>query len=100
MDKELKEMFKELNDNLKEMIPLMMSDIEKTIDKGFKEEAEIRIKKNKDGSSELSVTGTNCAVLIALAGLEEGILKKLDPPKGVWELIKKKVGTREVEDNE
>lgn len=81
MDKELKEMFEELNKNLKEMIPLMADDLQKTIDKGFKEEAEISIKTKKDGTADISINGTNCAILIALAALEQGIMKKLNPPK-------------------
>lgn len=100
MDKELKEMFRELNDSLKQTTSLMIDDLQKTIDKGFKEEAEISIKTKKDGSANISVNGTNCAVLIALAALEQGIMKKLNTPKEVWELIKEKVGTREAGDNE
>lgn len=100
MDKELKEMFEELNATLKEIIPLMVDDLEKVIDKGFNQEAEISIKTKKDGTADVSTSGTNIGILIALASLEQGIMKKLKPPKGTWELIKKKVGTREVSDNE
>lgn len=101
MDKELIEMLKDLLNNLEEKIDQMGDfNIEDEISKGLKQPAKLSIEKFEDGKSIVNVEGTNLAILITLAGLEKAVLKKLNPPKNVWELIKHSVGTMEAGDNE
>lgn len=104
MDKELLEMLKDLNEVLGDLInddkDSVKSKLQERIEKSFSEKASVSIVKFEDGRAETHIEGTNVAVLIALAGLEKTVLEKLNPPKGLWELIKHSVGTREAGDNE
>ena len=95
MDKELSKMMEDLKETLNLMTKFMGSDIQKEIDKSFNEEATISIKKHKDGSADVNVGGKTLAVLITLAGLERGILKKLEVPDEIWEMIKDITGCKE-----
>lgn len=101
MDNELKEMLKDLLNNLGEKIDQMGDfNIGDEISKGFKQPAKLSIEKFEDGKSILNVEGTNLAILITLAGLEKAVLKKLNQPRGLWDLIKHSVETMEAGDNE
>ena len=104
MDKEILEMLKDLNEVLGDLLSddkdSVKSKLQERIEKGFTEKASVSIVKFEDGRAETHIEGTNVAVLIALAGLEKSVLEKLNPPKGLWELIKHSVGTREAGDNE
>lgn len=102
MDKEIKEMLKELLKDLEEKLDKIDGDfnLKDKINEAHKQPAKISIEKHEDGRAETHIEGTNIAVLIALAGLEKTVLEKLNPPKGLWELIKTSTGTLEVGDNE
>lgn len=107
MNKELKEILKELEE-LNETIEDLLKDndkdfnskLQKGIDKAMKDKASISIEKFENGTAEVNFEGRNLAVLITLAGLENCVLEKLNPPKELWEIIKHRVGTMEVNDNE
>lgn len=92
MDKEIKEMLKELLKDLEEKLD--------KINEAHKQPAKISIEKHEDGSADTHIEGSNLAILITLAGLENAVLGKLNPPKGLWELIKNTTGTMEAGDNE
>ena len=104
MEKELKEMLKNLNEVLGDLLNNNMngvnSKIANEIEKAFKEEATISIKKHENGASDVHVEGRGLAVLITLAGLEKGILKKLHVPNEVWKMIKDITGAMEANNNE
>lgn len=104
MDKESKEMLKELNevlgDLLNDNITGVNSKIKDKIQEAFKEEATISIKKSKDGRAETHVEGSTLAILITLAGLEKTVLEKLNTPNAIWEMIKHTVGTEEANNND
>lgn len=104
MDKKSKEMLKELNevlgDLLNDNITGVNSKIKDKIQEAFKEEATISIKKSKDGRAETHVEGSTLAILITLAGLEKTVLEKLNTPNAIWEMIKHTVGTEEANNND
>ena len=102
MDKEIKEMLKELLEDLREKLDKIDGEfnLQDKINKAHKEKAIISIEKHEDGTAITKVEGSNLAILITLAGLENAVLGKLNPPKGLWELIKTSTGTLEVGDNE
>lgn len=104
MDKELLEMLKGLNGVLEDMLKDSENNfgdkVQERISDAFKEKASVSIEKFEDGRAETHIEGSNIGVLIALAGLEKTVLEKLDAPKGLWELVKATVGTREAGDNE
>lgn len=104
MDKESKEMLKELNevsgDLLNDNITGVNSKIKDKIQEAFKEEATISIKKSKDERAETHVEGSTLAILITLAGLEKTVLEKLNTPNAIWEMIKHTVGTEEANNND
>lgn len=100
MDKEVKEMLKELNELLGDLLEgnedKLSDRIQENISKAYKEKAKISIEKNEDGTAVTHIEGSNTAILIALAGLEKTIMEKLNVPKGFYELVKKCIGTEEV----
>lgn len=101
MDNELREMLKDLLKDLGEKIDQMGDfNIGDKISEAYKQPAKLSIEKFEDGRANTSIEGTNLAVLITLAGLEKAVLEKLNPPRGLWDLIKTTVGTREAGDNE
>lgn len=100
MDKELLKILEDVNKKLEKINEKNKKEICKEIENGFNEPAKISIEKNIDGKAEMHVEGKAIAILITLAGLEKGILEKLDAPNDLWELIKYMVGTREAGDNE
>lgn len=102
MDNEIKEMLKELLKDLGEKLDKIDGDfnLKDKINEAHKQPAKISIEKHEDGSAETRVEGSNLAILITLAGLENAVLEKLNPPKELWELIRNTTGTREAGDNE
>lgn len=95
MDKEIKEILKKINKMLDK--ELKKGDkLKKDLEKAFDEPALISIKKDKSGKAETHIEGTNLALLITLAGLENTILDKLNVPTGLFDVIKDMVGTKEV----
>lgn len=98
MDKEIKEMLKDLGEKLDKIDGDF--NLQDKINEAYKQKAIISIEKHEDGRADTHIEGSNLAILITLAGLENGVLGKLNPPKGLWELIKNITGTREAGDNE
>ena len=104
MDKELKEML----NHLKDMLEIATSkDFEKAkekfseiMDEALKQPCKITIEKNKKGEAKMGVEGQRLALLISLAGAEQGILKQLHCTNDEFDFIKQFVGTREAGDNE
>ena len=99
MEKELKEMLKELENGLGDLLngntEVINTKIQNKLNEALKDETTISIKKHKDGSAEICTKGNTIAILITLAGLEKAVLKNLKTPDTVWETIKEVVGTRE-----
>ena len=102
MDNEIKEMLKELLKDLGEKLDKIEGDfnLQDKINEAHKQPAKISIEKYEDGRADTRIEGSNLAILITLAGLENSILERLNPPKGLWDLIKASTGTREAGDNE
>ena len=102
MDNEIKEMLKELLKDLGEKLDKIDGDfnLQEKLSEAHKQPAKLSIEKHEDGSAITQVEGSNLAILITLAGLEHSVLEKLNPPKGLWDLIKASTGTREAGDNE
>ena len=104
MDKEIKEMLK----NIKEMLEIVEeSDLDKTKEKfekmlneALNQPCEIAIKKDKDGGAKTKVEGCRLSLLITLAGLEKTLCKQLHCSDGEFELIKNLVGTKDADDVE
>ena len=101
MEKEFKEMLK----NLKEMLEMVINeDTEKNkekfsnmISEAIKQPCKITIEKDKRGQAKLGVEGNRLALLITLAGAEQGILKQLSCEQKEFDFIKGFVGSKEVD---
>lgn len=101
MEKELKEML----NNLKEMLEIATSkDFDKAkekfseiMDEGIKQPCKITIEKNKKGECKMGIEGNRLALLITLAGAEQGILKQLSCEQKEFDFIKNFVGSKEVD---
>lgn len=91
----MEEILKELNEKLEKLICIEEDGLKKKLEKAFKENATLSIKKYDSGKSEVQIEGSTLGILIALAGLEKIVLKRLNVPKGLYELIKYRVGTKE-----
>lgn len=104
MDKELLKMLKQLNEMIEKKIKNRdkNGDIKEKIHEAYEQPCEISIKKNGKTSegAECKVIGSTLAVLVTLAGLEKAILEKLNPPAGLYEMIKQITGVMEANDNE
>ena len=96
MDKELKEMLKDLLKDLESKLDKRGDfDIKTKLEEASKEDTEISIKV-KDGKAKTKIEGSGLALLITLAGLEKTLLKKLNPPKGIYDIVKQVVDTEDV----
>lgn len=101
MEKEFKEMLK----NLKEMLEMVINeDTEKNKEKfnnmmseAIKQPCKITIEKDKRGQVKVGVEGNRVALLITLAGAEQGILKQLSCEQKEFDFIKGFVGSKEVD---
>lgn len=101
MEKEFKEMLK----NLKEMLEMVINeDTEKNKEKfnnmmseAIKQPCKITIEKDKRGQVKLGAEGNRVALLITLAGAEQGILKQLSCEQKEFDFIKGFVGSKEVD---
>ena len=104
MDKELLELLKELNKLLGDMVDENVEELSKQLNKelkrGLKEKAKLSIEIFGNGKAKTCIEGKTLPILIALATLEKSVLKDLNPPKGLYELIKNKVQTMEEDNNE
>lgn len=98
MDKETREMFKELNETLSKFLK---RNKEKTIidrlKEASKDEFKIVVERGEDGITNVDVEGERLAILVGLAGLENHLLKELETPDEIWEIIKQVTDTEEVE---
>ena len=102
--KELKELLKEMEDIKKLLESKDYKKLQKEADKMFenaiKEPCDIVIKKDNNNGASIMVNGKRLAILVALAGAEEGILKELNCSKEEFNFIKNFIGTKEVFKNE
>lgn len=101
MEKDLKEMLNGLKDVLETMqkMDFGKGKFKELMEKSVKEPCKITIEKNKKGECKMGVEGQRLALLITLAGAEQGILKQLSCNESEFEFIKNLVGTKEA-DNE
>lgn len=93
MIKDLLEAFKDL---MTGDVGALAKKVDARFDEAIKEKAVVSIEKFEDGSATTKIEGNNLSILIALAGLEKTVFEKLDVPNGLWEMVKDKVGTKEV----
>ena len=98
MKKDIYDELKELmeNDELKKYTDLFKALIEAKVNEVINEDTKISINKKADGTAKANITGSRMGVLVTLAGLEKTILKQLDAPAGLFEIIKDVVETMEV----
>lgn len=98
MKKDIYDELKELmeNDELKKYADLFKKLIEAKVNECIEEDTTISIEKKADGTAKANITGSRMGVLVALAGLEKTILKQLNAPAGLLEIIKDVVDTMEV----
>lgn len=73
---------------------VLSKSMEKKLKEALTEDVEVSIKR-ENGECFVSYKGNTLAILIALAGLENSILKQVKPSKGVYEFIKANVATKE-----
>ena len=69
-------------------------DIDKALREHYNKPTLIHIEKNEEGDSSIKLEGTATAILITLAGLEKSIMENLNPPAGLYDLIKMKTGIK------
>lgn len=104
MDKNFIEMLEKLNTMLEKEIKNLEKngDIKEKIHEAYEQPCEISIKKKGKTSegADCKIVGSNLAILVTLAGLEKAILEKLNPPAGLYEMIKQTTGVMEAGDNE
>jgi len=103
MEKELKELLKELKKLRKVVTDKDMEkakeNFSKQMEEAIKTPCEISIKKENSGLANMKVEGKRLAILVTLAGAEKGILKQLHCTEDEFDFIKNFVGSREY-DNE
>ena len=98
MDKETREMFKELNETLSKFLKRNKEkSIIDRLKEASKDEFKIVVERGKDGITNIEVEGERLAILVGLAGLENHLLKELETPDEIWEIIKQVTDTEEVE---
>lgn len=104
MNKELKEILKDLHGVLDELLrgdkEALKNRVDKIFTEAMEEKASIEITKHEDGRAETKIEGNALVVLMTLAGLEKTILNEYNVPSEVWEIIKDAVGSKEVKVNE
>lgn len=89
-------MDKKISDTLEKLKKYMIKDVEKTFNEALKEEAQVSIKKYKDGNAVTTIEGNTMAVLIVLSALEKSVLERLHVPNDMFNFIKENIGTMEV----
>lgn len=75
---------------------ILSKNMEKELEKAINDDVEISIKR-ENGECNVTIEGNTLAILIALAGLENSVLKTLSPEKGLYEFIKARVNTEEAD---
>ncbi|MBQ6546496.1 MAG: hypothetical protein IJL74_00665 [Bacilli bacterium] len=88
MDKDLKELL----DNLKDKL---MEEMDNKLNEAKNIPCEISVKTNKKGGAEVKVKGNKVSLLIALAGLENSVLKQLKTSENEFKMFKSIVNTEE-----
>ena len=103
MEKELREMLKELKKLRKVITDKDIEEAKENFDKLMSEAlntpCEISIKKEDSGLANMKIEGKRLAILVTLAGAEKGILQQLKCTDDEFEFIKGFVGSKEY-DNE
>ena len=95
--KELKKLNELLGEVLDENIEELTKELNKELKRGLKEKAKLSVETFGNGNAKTCIEGKTLPILIALSTLEKTVLKDLNPPKGLYELIKNKV--QSMEDN-
>lgn len=97
MNEKISKLLEELNKVLEEFIKENNGgeNFKEAIEKAFKTETIISMKKSKDGTSKVHIAGNNLSILVSLAGLEKHILKSKNIPDSLWETIKHIVDVKE-----
>ena len=88
MEKDIKEIL----DNLKDKL---MEKLDKELNEAKAIPCEISIKTNKKGGAEVKVKGNRLSLLIALASLENSVLKQLNAKEEEFKMFKSIVDTEE-----
>lgn len=88
MDKDLKELFDELKEKLKEKTFEKLEEIKK-------QPCEISIKTDKKGGAKVKIEGHKISLLIALASLENSMLKQIGASESEFKMFKSIVDTEE-----
>ena len=100
MDRDVKKLLKNIDKMLSKVLEENKDDITKQLDKklerALKEKTTISMKKDNEGKADMHIEGDRIALIVTLAGLEKNMLKQLDVSEEMFELIKKMVGTKEV----
>ena len=73
--------------------------IKDRIDEVIDEPCKILIEKGKNGEGYLHIEGNSLAILVALAGAEQNILKKVKCTDSNFEKIKDMIGTVDVDED-
>ena len=97
MDKEIKDILKDIKETLSNSI---VGKLDNLFNEGLKQPCEISIKKDSKGVAKTQISGSRIAILITLAGLENGILKELNCDDGEFNFIKKSIGAEKGKENE
>ena len=101
MDKETKKMLEDLKGVLDTLLTgdkgKMAEKINERLLEANKQPVIISIEKDKHGKATTKVEGERLAILLTRAGLENALLKKLNVPTQVWEMLKQVVDSEEAE---
>lgn len=98
LQKELKDLLNEVKELVDKTTDKMADTFYKDVEEALKGDCSLSIE-TKDGRTKTSIEGTGLSILINLASLEKSVMKKLDVPVGLWEMVKELIDTKEA-DNE
>lgn len=103
MNKDLKDMLKELKKSIELMEKLENNDFKgiknkmtERLEKSLNEPCTISIEKDKTGKAKILIEGERLALLITFIGLKSNVLKKLHCSKEELEFLENFVGSEEV----
>ena len=103
MDKDVKEILKELKKLKTTMEKITNKDLEeakhnfeKRLEESLNEPCKISIEKDKNGQARCMVEGERLALLITFIGLKQNIISKLHTSKEELEFLEHFVGSEEV----
>ena len=77
-------------DLLKKVKKILLED---TIREAIKEDSLIKIN-TQNGKASLEIKGSNASIIVALASLEQSILRNIDISEETFNIIKEMIGTK------